>query len=378
MPSAASTLAAPRPANARQPPDPARLRVWRQQLLLGFLALSGAALVMALIGLLGHADMEAALAVGGLTMLPPVAAWLAIERGWSWHLGDPTLTAPQLAYTIACAAACYAIAGPLKMAALTIVYLAIVFASVALPAGAVKALAVYALGLFGAVMLAMAHWQPQQHPLPEAGVILLQFLIGVAPVAVITARMSELRARLGRQKAELQSALARINDLAMRDELTGLFNRRRMGDELRRAQAAAEAEAASTCCVALIDLDHFKQVNDRHGHAVGDEVLRSFARIVHAAVLGGDRIGRWGGEEFIVVFATGEIEEAAAGARRILETTAASPLALPRGGELRFTVSIGLAAHRPGTPIEHAVERADRALYEAKQQGRNRIALERA
>lgn len=368
---AAALPPAPQPTDVV--PDAARRRAWRGQVVAALLSQLGGIVVMVMVVLLGHADPLAVMIWAPLSMAMSMAVWLALRQGWTLHLPDPTLTTHQIAWSITSTALCYAMAGPLKILALPMACLGLVFSIFALPARRVVGLTVYTLMVYGAMMLVMSLWQPEQHPPAEEALIFLQLALALGPLAWLATRMSDLRARLGRQKAELERALARIEDMAMRDALTGLFNRRRMDDELKHAQA--EAHAGRGCCIALVDLDHFKRVNDEHGHATGDAVLRAFAETAHAAVLGGDRLGRWGGEEFIVIFCTPTTGEAEAGARRILESCHARRVPGSHGREVSFTVSIGLAAHVAGEPIEHTIERADQALYAAKQQGRNRIVI---
>ncbi len=109
-----------------------------------------------------------------------------------------------------------------------------------------------------------------------------------------------MRGQLSVRKKELASAVALVNELVTRDGLTGLFNRMHMQEFLAR-EVARQARSGQAFCIALIDLDHFKAVNDRHGHNVGDDVLRSFARDAVHSLRETDFIARWGGEEFLVL-----------------------------------------------------------------------------
>ena len=163
-----------------------------------------------------------------------------------------------------------------------------------------------------------------------------------------------------------------LAELAARDELTGLFNRRHMSELLAQHRAACQ-RSGEGFAVALVDLDHFKRINDSHGHAVGDSVLRAFAEQAGAAMRGTDTVGRWGGEEFLVIYPRSTAHEAAQGATRLREHVAAAVVATPGGQPLTFTVSIGLTEHVPSESVEALVERADRAMYQAKSQGRNRV-----
>ncbi len=195
--------------------------------------------------------------------------------------------------------------------------------------------------------------------------------------------MYRLSIELSRRKDELvlekrradEANLARtraLAELASRDELTGLFNRRHMSDLLAQQRLGCQ-RSGDGFAVALVDLDHFKHINDNHGHAVGDSVLRAFAEQAGAAMRGTDNVGRWGGEEFIVIYPGSTAHEAAQGADRLRERVAATVVTTPAGRSLTFTVSIGLTEHMPPESVDALVERADRAMYQAKSQGRNRV-----
>jgi diguanylate cyclase (GGDEF)-like protein len=125
----------------------------------------------------------------------------------------------------------------------------------------------------------------------------------------------------------------------------------------------------------ILDIDHFKRINDSHGHAVGDVVLRHFAQVAQSILRDGDVLARWGGEEFLLVLPTDSAASAEALAQRLRERTAATSIALPHGGAVTITVSIGVAALCEGELTSAVLERADAALYRAKAEGRNRVAV---
>jgi diguanylate cyclase (GGDEF)-like protein len=166
----------------------------------------------------------------------------------------------------------------------------------------------------------------------------------------------------------------RLEALAWTDELTGLLNRRffmrAAGEECERMRRTQK-----TAAVALIDLDFFKQVNDMHGHAAGDKVLQRIAQISHAELRGPfDKLGRWGGEEFIFLLSEVTPEHAGAVCERLRYRIQA---ALIESGdqEIRVTASFGYCMLRAGSDVSLAIEAADRALYEAKRLGRNRVEM---
>jgi diguanylate cyclase (GGDEF)-like protein len=160
--------------------------------------------------------------------------------------------------------------------------------------------------------------------------------------------------------------------IASTDPLTGLHNRRSGLDVLTQS-AAASARYGQSLSVALLDLDHFKRVNDTYGHNVGDEALKHVARLLKRATRKADFPMRWGGEEFVLLMpSTG-----AAGARvcgeRIRMAVAAAPLELGDGKTLPLTASIGVATFDGRESETQLIERADKALYAAKERGRNRV-----
>jgi diguanylate cyclase (GGDEF)-like protein len=156
----------------------------------------------------------------------------------------------------------------------------------------------------------------------------------------------------------------------MRDELTGLINRRHMLELLEQERQRC-VRSGRTFCVAMIDIDRFKDVNDRYGHAAGDEVLQRLAREALSAVRVADVLARWGGDEFVLLLSDARLQLARGGVERVRQRIEAVSL---RVGEqaLQVTISAGLAEHIAGESVATALARADAALYEAKAQGRNR------
>lgn len=172
---------------------------------------------------------------------------------------------------------------------------------------------------------------------------------------------------------EVEGAHRRVQHLAWHDELTGLLSRRRFtelgGQELERALANGTSLAA-----VLLDVDNFKQVNDRHGHACGDAVLQALGRVVPASLRRGDLSARWGGEEFALLL-PGADAEAGAGITERLRLAVAQTSIIAAGQSLRCTASIGVAEARPGDSLDSLMRRADEAMYRAKQDGKNRVCL---
>ncbi len=167
----------------------------------------------------------------------------------------------------------------------------------------------------------------------------------------------------------------RLKRLAMTDGLTGVDNSRsfmtKCLKELKRSRRLGKP-----LCLAILDLDHFKQVNDKHGHMAGDEVLKAFAQFVQRSMRLEDEFARIGGEEFAVLLPHTGLAGAELVAERIRQIIEISPIRYDENRELFITVSIGIAEANPeDADIEKTMEAADKALYKAKQQGRNRIVL---
>jgi two-component system cell cycle response regulator len=187
---------------------------------------------------------------------------------------------------------------------------------------------------------------------------------------------SELIARVSaalRVKAlqdELRARNAELETVTRTDALTGIYNRRHLEERLHGLLAATRRHRQPVA-VLMIDVDHFKAVNDSLGHAAGDAVLREIADRLRRGVRADDVVGRWGGEEFVVVGAATGGDAAAALAERLRRAIALSAVRLEGGGEVAVTVSIGCAAGVDGD-AEELVRRADACLYEAKALGRDR------
>ena len=172
--------------------------------------------------------------------------------------------------------------------------------------------------------------------------------------------LAHIRLVLGR-------VLHRLGQQAQTDELTGALNRRGLLQHLEAVHAGARAGGAGYALL-MVDVDHFKAINDQHGHAEGDRVLKAVSASLRGALRSDDRVGRWGGEEFCVLLPRTALHDAGQLAERVAARVADS------GSQVRVTVSIGVAEYGPGdTDLQAVLRRADAALYEAKATGRNRV-----
>lgn len=188
--------------------------------------------------------------------------------------------------------------------------------------------------------------------------------------------ISNLRHKLRKQYKELEAARAKIEKQAQMDELTQLYNRRHarfvMNEEMRKAENGTHVFS-----IAMIDIDHFKLINDRYGHDAGDEVLRQFSDLCTNLLRAGDAVAipettfaRYGGEEFIIVLPAANAKQAVACIDRL--RSAMESLSIPPSAD-PITFSAGVAQYQPGELIDPFLKRTDQALYRAKTEGRNRI-----
>lgn len=181
------------------------------------------------------------------------------------------------------------------------------------------------------------------------------------------------RLKIGERILNLQACL---EDLATHDGLTGLLNRRALYN-LLQVEFNRSARAGTPVSVILMDVDHFKAVNDRYGHAIGDQALQLLALTLQHSRRDYDQVGRWGGEEFLVLLPNTDLQEAGAVAERIRANVAAAQLRLPSDKALSIQVSLGAACapHPQLALLDQLLNQADQALYRAKADGRNCVCL---
>jgi diguanylate cyclase (GGDEF)-like protein len=230
--------------------------------------------------------------------------------------------------------------------------------------------AVLAIALEMASALGVLRYGPLFREIPVTGGRIAPFfhfemlLLVVVTVGVVLGVFLFMLGRLRDREAHLEL-------LSKTDPLTGLRNRREFFGLLERELARA-ARRGTALSIAILDLDQFKSVNDRHGHLVGDTVLREAARIVSEGLRREDLLARYGGEEFVMLLPDTDIEGARAVAERCLARLQATPVPVD-GGAIAVTASFGVATRGRGETTEDLIRAADEALYRAKRNGRNRV-----
>jgi len=220
-------------------------------------------------------------------------------------------------------------------------------------------------------------WEGYQLRLPDPGLAALQ--VGVLFVVLAwlclyasyvqasRLRMRQRRFALQAHQDTLRGMMRQLEDLVATDELTGLYNRRHF---LRLASRELEFMRPDTVHgLALIDLDHFKRINDVHGHAAGDQVLQAFARVAGGCVREGDVLARYGGEEFVLLLPNADPDRLTACCERLRQAFSQVDLGELAVGNLSLSVGVTLICE--GDDLDAALQRADQALYRAKRDGRN-------
>jgi diguanylate cyclase (GGDEF)-like protein len=304
---------------------------------------------------------------GGVTF-----AYVALRTGWSERFGDPSLTQWQIAMGIVAVCWGYLICGPVRTVAMFPLLLIFAFGAFAPEGRKIAALAVFAsIGVAGvtsyqALHPSAARDQPDPATLPTDWINLAMSIGLLAALAILAARMSALRASLAAKREALSRALAEVQRLATTDELTGLPNRRSMIDRL----VALRDAGAQDVCVAILDIDHFKRINDTLGHAQGDAVLWRLADVAQSVLPSSDVIGRWGGEEFLLLMPGVGTDEACARVEALREAVRGVVV-----GGTALTFSAGVARLRADEDLSGLVLRADRAMYAVKERGRDGVRL---
>lgn len=190
---------------------------------------------------------------------------------------------------------------------------------------------------------------------------------------IVAARVRALHLGILRTRKELETANVRLEEVAHRDALTGLNNRLRLSGDLPGAHSRFERQGYGYH-VAMFDLDHFKDFNDTHGHQAGDSLLAAVGRVMTEEIRSGDTAYRYGGEEFLLLMPSRNLEDARRATERIRlrvnEVSRSLGLGIP------VTLSAGLAQARRGESVDAVIKRADDALYRAKREGRNRTVVD--
>ncbi|WP_404437429.1 GGDEF domain-containing protein [Stutzerimonas chloritidismutans] len=322
-----------------------------------------------------QAPLGTAIAGSVMILASQLVFFWVFYRGYNLRFSDPSLTEPQVLVALIWLSFFLFYLGD-NRGSLLVLYVLVLMFAVFLPPKIFVRYAVLALFSFIGMSLFDAQagrLDDPQAALLQTGVLLVTLIwmcLFVGYVYRLRQRMRQRRFALQAHQETLRGMMRQLEDLASTDELTGLYNRRHF---LRRAEAElSRLRPAHQSGLALIDLDHFKRINDLHGHATGDRVLQSFATVARSCLRDDDILARYGGEEFVLLLPNTDTEQFKACCERLREAFAnAQPLDVQlQAGQL--SLSVGLTLLRTGDELDEALQRADEALYRAKHNGRNR------
>ncbi|UST55954.1 GGDEF domain-containing protein (plasmid) [Comamonadaceae bacterium OTU4NAUVB1] len=318
----------------------------------------------------GHVSEAAAALLVAVIAACQLLLYVVLRSGWTRGLPDPALTLQQMVFAMLCLGAGYALNHQVRGTLLMVVALVLVFGAFTLSPGQCRTLGWLAFGVLGTVMIAGTTLDPVRFPPTIEWLNVVFVAITLPLIGQLTGRLSRMRLSLHRQRKELRAALETVRSLATRDPLTGLPNRRHVLETVE-AWRSATPQRPAPLCVAVIDLDHFKAVNDRFGHPFGDVVLTNFSRAALAVMPEGDTLSRWGGEEFVLLMP--DTSQAAAMEKlQKLQAHVRDPATWRGCAQGQVNFSAGLTAQRVEESFEQTLTRADRGLYEAKRAGRDR------
>jgi len=311
--------------------------------------------------------------VGGVVGLSALF-YAVIRSGFNQrHTSDPALTRLQCVGCVVASCAAYAITGPLRGAMLMALVMGQVFGVFALTSLQARRQAAISMVAIGVTMAACTYAWPLAYPWQEEVLHFLLVALMLHTVGRLSGLLSGIRNKLSHQRAQLEAALAQNRLLATQDELTGLSNRRHMGT-LMMAERGRQSRSRAPMSMVLMDIDHFKRVNDQHGHQAGDQVLQIFADVISNALRGGDAIARWGGEEFLMMLPNTGADEALMCVERMRMLLAERRFD-HIAPQLTVTFSAGIGVCQLEDKLDTIIERADRAMYRAKTTGRNRTVV---
>ncbi|MCH7893677.1 MAG: diguanylate cyclase [Proteobacteria bacterium] len=318
-----------------------------------------------------------------LFLLAGVAAsnlliFVVLRSGLNERFSDPSLTLFQCLVAMCWILAFMYLSPPAREIMLMIYVVAMLFGMFRLSRGELLFLAMFSLAGYGALLFFDDVLQASREVLTREALRYSVLTVMILWSAYFGNYVGSLKQKLRRQNQSLKRAIETATHQAERDELTRTYNRRFIMGSLddEKVRADEENRIFSIC---IFDLDHFKRVNDEHGHQAGDQVLAEFTMRAGGILRSMDQVrrrghpmGRYGGEEFIVLLPGTGLPGAINCAERIRELTEQRTFV----NDIKVTVSVGVAQYRAGEEIKETIHRADEALYEAKALGRNQVCTE--
>ncbi len=300
-----------------------------------------------------------------------VVLFIVFRTGLNKRMKDPSLTAPQI-----CLASLVVMYGiffvyEARSILFAVYVLILLFGIFRLNTRQFLGVSAFILGTYAVDIFLLHAFRPQDIDLNAEIFQWCALAVVLISVSFIGGNISALRHELSRSKKKLKKSLEIIQDMAIHDDLTGFYNRRHLM-EMIESEKNRSIRTGAVFSLAMLDIDHFKKINDTYGHQIGDKVLIAFSAVIRSILRKTDFCGRYGGEEFLVVLTDTDLKAAKVFAERIRSTVEENYFA-ELGEKSKVTVSIGLAESRKSENIEKTISRADEAMYKAKRNGRNRV-----
>ena len=317
--------------------------------------------------------MEWKIIAGYLIIVPTIIIilYVVFRTGLNLKMADPSLTSVQIYIGIIVTMYGMYFANEARSVLLLIYVIILLFGIFRLNTRSFVYLSIFTM-LTYAIDIALLHiYRPQSINLNIEYLQLAVLALVLVAFSTIGGYISSMRRNLSISKSQQTKYIEIIHEMAIRDELTGLYNRRHVM-ELLDYEKNRLSRAGGIFCLAMLDIDHFKNINDNYGHQAGDAVLRAIATVIKNTLRNAEFCGRYGGEEFLIVLTQTDIQGALICVERV-RTNIENARFPDIDPNFKVTVSIGLSEYQIREDVEKIISRADEALYRAKKCGRNRV-----
>ncbi len=327
---------------------------------------------------LGLIDLAYAINFTISIILINITFMVIIKSGINLKFEDPSLTAIQVfAAVLPCVYIMYYVSEPqARMAFLLMATVAMLLGSLALNLKQMLKLSVFVLLAYLGLLTALFFSAPERLNLKMESIIVFSYGVVLLQVSYLGSFIAGLRNTLRQRNQALEATMNELQELVRKDPLTRLPNRLSIMEQLEKEQARTERRKPeqNRLCVCMLDIDFFKKVNDTYGHQIGDIVLKNVGYTLIRNMRQGDFVGRFGGEEFLMILPESTLKSAQLLTERI--RLSISEMSVPQiPDHPPITVSIGVAVHEKGSAIEATINIADDALYKAKNSGRNKVVI---
>lgn len=317
--------------------------------------------------------------------IPPASLWLMtayctvgllifyglLRSGWAARRAEPTLAFPQVMFGIGSVLLTYMTIELTRALALQWLCLTLVFDMHRLSRRQVLIATLTAMVGLTAIVGQQLLMHPGRYNIVGELINIVMASLSMPILVLVSGIARQMRKQSEQQKIELAETLAQMQALAIRDGLTRAFTRGHL-QQLLDEEVARQRRSRRVFCVAMLDIDYFKKINDKHGHAIGDAVLIDFARVAQATIDKSHMLARWGGEEFLVLMPETSLPHAVEALARLREAIHQHDWHR-LAPDLKVTFSGGVCQHLRNDKTAQVIEQADEALYTAKAQGRDRV-----